>query len=394
MRFSQPFNALLTSVVLTVYVGDVLAIPTSYRSDSWPTMNLTRRAAPTFSVPITTIANDAAFHVQMIIGKNTRPFLLHLDSASPDLWVYSATCPQRGTHNGVSAAPPNTFKTLPNVVLDVAYQDGDKAEGAGGLDVLLLAGQRAATPALEFGVAEEVTGEFPTLDEDGVLGLGPPVRVDLTTLLSTPANKGEHLNPPFMQNLLAARVIPAKVTSWKLPRTKDAGSVGSLAFGAPDPTHFVPSTLIALKAAKTSAENPKPWGISVAAASVDGVAAISKPFQGFVDFGTTNIVMSTTEADALNGRIKGAIKVSLGVWHIPCNTQTKLALAIGGKVWPVDSRDLAFQPVAGSAGLCESNILGEADEAVGQWILGGTFLKNVYTILDEGNSQVGLAQPR
>ncbi|TFY56518.1 hypothetical protein EVG20_g8895 [Dentipellis fragilis] len=380
--FTTPFNALLASVLLTLSVGDVLAVPTSYKS------GLARRAAPTFSTPITTIPNDAAFHVQMAIGKNPKPFLLHLDSATPDLWVYSQTCPQRGTHNGVTAAAPNTFKAVSTVVLDVAYQDGDKAEGEGGLDTLLFAGQKVATPALEFGVADEVTGNFPKLAEDGVLGLGPPGFDDPPF---NPADKDEHLNPPFMQNLLAARVIPAKVTGWKLPRTKDVGSVGSLAFGAPDPTHFV-GALVPVKAAPTSARNKKPWGVPVTAVTIDGAAVIAKPIAGFVDFGTTDISMSPAEADALNVKITGAKKISSGVWQIPCNTQAKLALTIGGKAWPVDPRDLAFAPVAGAAGLCESNIVGQ-EKVAGQWILGGTFLKNVYTVLDEGNTQVAFAQP-
>ncbi|TFY52654.1 hypothetical protein EVG20_g10459 [Dentipellis fragilis] len=269
--------------------------------------------------------------------------------------------------------------------------DGDKAEGEGGLDTLLFAGQKATTPAIEFGVAEDVTGQFPTLDEDGVLGLGLPGFDDAPF---NPTNKGEHLNPPFMQNLLAARVIPAKITGWKLPRTKDVGSVDSLAFGSLDPTHFIPGTLISLRAAQTSEQNPKPWGISATAASMNGVAVLVKPFLGFIDFGTTVIVMSDIEADVLNSRITGAVRVSPGVWHIPCNTQAKLALTIGTKVWPVDPRDLVSQTVPGSPNLCESNIEGDENEPVGQWILGGTFLKNVCTVLVEDGPQVGLAQPR
>ncbi|KAA1476256.1 acid protease [Dentipellis sp. KUC8613] len=401
MQFTTWFNALLASVLLTISVGDVLAVPTSHQPGSWPAalqarnttdayeLGLARRAAASFSTPITTIANDAAFHVQVTIGKNPKPFLLHLDSATPDLWVYSATCPQRGTHNGVTAAAPNTFKATSAVVLDVSYQDGDKAEGEGGIDTLLFAGQTVATPPLQFGVADEVTGQFPKLAEDGVLGMGPPSFDDPPF---DPTDKEEHLNPPFMQNLLAAKVISAKVSGWKLPRSKDTGSVGSLAFGAPDPAHFV-APLATVKSAPLSARNKKPWGVPITAATLDGAALLAKPIFGFVDFGTTDISMSAAEADALNAKITGAKKVSAGKWNIPCNTQAKLALTIAGKAWPIDPRDLAFTPVAGATGLCQSNIVGE-EAVAGQWILGGTFLKNVYTVLDEGSTQVSFAQPK
>ncbi|TFY57952.1 hypothetical protein EVG20_g8341 [Dentipellis fragilis] len=393
MQFSKPFNALLASVILTVYVGDVLAIPISHRPDSWPETNLTRRAAPIFSMPITTVAYDAAFHVKMSIGENPRPFLLHLDSASSDFWVYSAKCPQRGSHNGVSTAESTTFKEVSKAILDVNYQDGDGATGAGGLDTLLFAGQKVATPALEFGVAEEVFGRFPELAEDGVLGLGPPGFDDEPFEPFDPDDEDEHLSPPFMQNLLAANVIPAKVTGWKLPRTKDVDSLGSLSFGGPDPAHFS-APFVTVKAAETNERNPVPWGISVDAVSIDGAVAISTPVRGFVDFGTTNIVMSITEADTLNEKIPGAEKVSPGQWDIPCTTQAVLALTIGGEVWPVDPRDLAYEPVEDSPGFCISNILGDGGVEDGRWILGGTFLKNVYTVLVEDSLEVGFAQPR
>ncbi|KAA1476255.1 acid protease [Dentipellis sp. KUC8613] len=408
MQFTMPFNALLASVLLTMSIGDVLAVPTSHQPGSWPAAlqarntteaydsyrskifrGLARRAAAPFSTPITTVANDAAFHVQAIIGKNTRPFLLHLDSATPDFWVYSATCPQRGAHNGVTAAAPNTFRASSAVVLDVSYQDGDKAEGAGGIDTVQFAGQRAATPAIQFGVADQVTGQFPRLAEDGVLGMGPPSFDDPPF---NPNDKEEHLNPPFMQNLLASRVIPALVSGWKLPRSKDAGSVGSLAFGAPDPAHFV-APLATVRSAPLSARNKKPWGVPITAATLDTTALLVKPIFGFVDFGTTDISMSPTEADVINSRIAGAKRVSAGKWNIPCNTQAKLTLTIAGKAWPIDPRDLAFAPVAGAAGLCQSNIVGE-EKVAGQWILGGTFLKNVYTVLDQGRTQVSFATPK
>ncbi|TFY61132.1 hypothetical protein EVG20_g7166, partial [Dentipellis fragilis] len=215
-------------------------------------------------------------------------------------------------------------------------------------------------------------GRFPTLVEDGVLGLGPPGFDDYPF---NPNAKRQHLNPPFMQNLLAANVIPAKITGWKLPRTKDVGSVGSLSFAA------------------TNERNPTPWGISVDAVSINGAVAISTPVQGFVDFGTTQILMSVTEADTLNEKIPGARQVSPGEWIIPCNTQAVLALTIGGVVWRVDPRDLAFQPVD-SPGLCKSNISGDVNAKDGRVTLGGAFLKNVYTVLNEDSLEVGLAQPR
>ncbi|EKM78687.1 hypothetical protein AGABI1DRAFT_85603 [Agaricus bisporus var. burnettii JB137-S8] len=121
---------------------------------------------------------------------------------------------------------------------------------------------------------------------------------------------------------------------------------------------------------------------------------------GILDTGTALILAPSQDVDAIHSKISGAKKRD-GSWTVPCRTKVSLSLSIGNVDFPIDPRDLAFIPLDSddTEGDCWSGI---SAGTVGlfqlqtTWLLGDTFLKNVYHSMnaDEGKNEIMFAKLR
>ena len=72
-------------------------------------------------------------------------------------------------------------------------------------------------------------------------------------------------------------------------------------------------------------------------------------------------------------------------WTVPCTTTISLTFTFGGTAYTVSPKDW-IGPMGN--GVCTSNVFGHVVVA-GAWLLGDTFLKNVYTVLDVDQNRIG-----
>ena len=97
-----------------------------------------------------------------------------------------------------------------------------------------------------------------------------------------------------------------------------------------------------------------------------------------------------------------------GLYQFPCSSDPTIVFNWGGKDWTVSKEEYARSLAANSASLtqfCSFNLVptDDPDQCVGGimsadfglgdnvWILGDTFMKNVYTSFDFGTNTVGFA---
>ncbi len=120
-------------------------------------------------------------------------------------------------------------------------------------------------------------------------------------------------------------------------------------------------------------------------ASSDPLAAI--------DTGTTLVGGPSSIISAMYAQIPGS-RPGTGQYEnyylYPCSTRVNVSLAFGGRSWPVSPDD--FQLMQVSSSLClgaffELNTNGGTPD----WIVGDTFLKNVYTVFRYEPPSVGFA---
>jgi len=86
-------------------------------------------------------------------------------------------------------------------------------------------------------------------------------------------------------------------------------------------------------------------------------------------------------------------------FSLACSTTISVTMAFGGKSWPIDAQDMNFGRVGTTSDICVGGIFDltaglNFTEGGGNpnWVVGGTFLKNVYSVFRSQPAAIGFAQ--
>ncbi|TFK40750.1 aspartic peptidase A1 [Crucibulum laeve] len=383
MRSLIPLSLLLAVLDTPVYG---LRVPFEVRIVDAPSTSLARRATP---IPISNTGN-AQYISNVTLGGTTLPLLL--DTGSSDLWVhFPSTVPSGTTDTGDSLSLSYAVGKVAGNVHTTKVQFGDYSVD----NQAFLLVEDTST----------FTSDIHAQGYDGLLGLGPnggsQIRKKLDkdtgdSLLThifeqdnTTENyitflldrKGDSTDP-FTGQFTIGEVVPGfeNVTSmpkldvetvqkileadqhWQALTDKDNGIIG------PDG-----------QAIKLKSIVPK---------------APSGQFVAVIDSGFTFSQVPRDVSDAIYGRVRGAVYDTKNeYWTIPCGQLLNLTFMFGGKPYPVHPLDVvdnnfsktdangkrvcigAFQPITSAF-----SVLGHYD-----MILGMSFLRNAYTLLDFGD---------
>ncbi|TFY51634.1 hypothetical protein EVG20_g10913 [Dentipellis fragilis] len=185
--------------------------------------------------------------------------------------------------------------------------------------------------------------------------------------------------------------IPAPIMGWYLSRSRDGKHDAQLSLGAPNPDKVNPATLTPRIPNLDSGY----WAVPVNGAKINGVPIPGIPVRvGNFATAVPQILMSPEDANRINQQLGATLDSSTQKFYIPCDTNLQLSLTIGGRDWVIDPRDLVFLQDVHPSGLCLSNIQAGPSNLFGTWLLGTTFMKNAYVIMDYAANTVQLAQLR
>jgi cathepsin D len=119
-----------------------------------------------------------------------------------------------------------------------------------------------------------------------------------------------------------------------------------------------------------------------------------------IDTGTSLIGAPTAAVQAIWGAVPGSVPLSgeqAGYFAFPCSTQLTLAISFGGPAWPIRAADLNLGTIGN--GRCLGAVFDLSQGSNSQpggvnpsWIIGDTFLKNVYSVFRANPPAVGFAQ--
>jgi hypothetical protein len=343
---------------------------------------VTAAEAPTAanSLGLDVEANDVAYLATIQMGTPPRDFLILMDSGSADLWVGAENCKSDagggcGNHQFLGTQASSTFKDT-KAPFTVTYGTG-RVSGNIIKDNIVVAG--LALKAHTFGVATTESVEFSSNQTpfDGLMGLAQSTLSQQKT--ATP-----------IEALATAGLVAGPITSFKISRLADGRNDGEITFGGLDKTKFDPKTLVTLK----NVNQKGFWEANLQTVSVDGKDVGLAGRTAILDTGTTLIIAPPKDAAAVHEAIPGAKADGQGGFTVPCNTKASVALAFGGKVFAIDPRDIAVQPVnrANLAGDCVSGIASGAIGAATEWLVGDVFLKNAYFSTDVAKNTLSLAK--
>lgn len=329
------------------------------------------------SVPLQDLASDTLYVGTIAIGTPAQNFTMVLDTGSSDMWVPSQTCTSTvcvalvrfDTNNSSSyRAEGKTF--------DVKYGDGSHVSGVTGADRVILSGVPVANQS--FGMASTADSTIGRRGVDGVIGLGFGRAATIKSYTT------------IVETMLARKTILQPIVSIWLGRQRmggsNEGSGGAVIFGGVDTTKYVGNFTWAPVTDKNA------WKIHIEAVSIAG-KNLDLSGNALVDSGTSLIILPTKVAATIHEQIPGAIEAPQTGWIIPCNTTVgDLNFTIGGQQFRVPADELVvLYRIPGYADYCKSAIDGSNSET--DWILGASFLKNVYSVFDYRGLAVGFAQP-
>ncbi|KAN0064933.1 hypothetical protein ACQY0O_001990 [Thecaphora frezii] len=319
-------------------------------------------------------ANDIGYIVTIGLGSDDLPFRMLVDSGSADTWVPGVSCRACGaSHRRLSSWTSKSFRSIESK-FSIAYGTGD-VEGKLAQDRMTIANMTLVRHTL--GLAEKESEDFSGDDVpfDGLIGLA---KTELSNAgVATPIDA-----------LYEEGLVEAPVMGYRLGRVSDGYNDGEVTFGGIDASKF--------EGELTEIENVSDtgfWEAMIDKVSYGGRDLKLRERTAILDTGTSLIVAPEADARALHAAIPGAKADGQGGYTIPCTTTDRVALSFGGRQFDIDPRDLLFLPVD------ENDLEGDCVSAVSagdvgeknQWLVGATFLKNVYFATNAKTNTIGLA---
>lgn len=308
---------------------------------------------------------DYSYFTPITFGSASTKMYMLLDTGADQSWVMGSTCTSGPCtiHNLYDPSTSSTSKSL-TTLFSINYGSGSVA-GHRVTDNISFAGLNLA---LTFGLANTTSDDFNNFPIDGILGL----------------SLGKSDTTSFIDTLVASKSLKSNVFGISLNRMSDGPNTGEINFGAPDTTRFTGSlNYMPVDVTNGGGDWAIPMdnvGFAKAQAGLTGRLA-------FLDTGTSFIFCPASDAAVFHALIKGAVSDDKITYHVPCTTTDSINFTFGGTAYSVPSKDWIGPEANGN---CTSNIYGRT--VVGNnWLVGDTFLKNVYAVFDIDKTRVGLA---
>ncbi|TFK89318.1 acid protease [Polyporus arcularius HHB13444] len=353
------------------------------------------KRAQTVGVGIIDQNGDSSYIGEVTIGTPPQPFKVVLDTGSSDLWVAATECLSCGQTPPFDPTKSSTIQQITGIsgqgqTIRIQYGSGQVA-GILAADTVSMAG--FTVNPQRFVVVEQMSDGLLDGDVSGIMGLA------FEALASTQAT-------PFWQALVNGNQFNSPDISFWLARHLDDVNAAVEEDGGVMTLGGTNSSLFTGDIEFNSLVNdgtPTFWmleltGVTVGGKSVSvptGASALSA-----IDTGTTLIGGPSDAVQAIYNQIDGAQPLGgqmQGFYAFPCSTKVAISMAFGGKLWPISDADMNLGTV--SPGLCLGGIF---DLSLGSnvgtgggnpvWVVGDTFLKNVYSVFRANPPSVGFAQ--
>ncbi|KAF5338652.1 hypothetical protein D9611_012797 [Ephemerocybe angulata] len=325
---------------------------------------------------------DSTYFGSLAIGTPPVSYNVQLDTGSADLWVAGSNCTT--DCSGMATFNPSSSSTFHNESssFSVSYGSG-QAAGFLSQDVVQMAGFEVQNQI--FGVCEQVSSGLLTEPVSGLLGLA----------FQSIASSGA---PPFWETLVTEGAWDEPVMAFHLTRYLNLSGVQTLEPGGSFSMGFANTSLYTgdidyVNLAVTGSY----WILPITSISVQN-QSINAPSgdQAYaaIDTGTTLVGGPSSFIAEIFKQIPGSAPGKddfKGYYTYPCDTNVTVALSFGGRTWSISPADFRLTRLTKDEclGAFFENTVGGRAPA---WIVGDTFLKNVYSVFRYSPASVGFAE--
>ncbi|KAF7307817.1 Acid protease [Mycena kentingensis (nom. inval.)] len=325
------------------------------------------------SEPLVDELNDLEWAGYISIGTPAKDFYIDFDTGSADLWVPSVDCTSDACEGkskyNVSAS--STSKKQ-NGNFTIMYGDGSSVGGKIYTDVVSVAGVEA--PGQYFSAVNELSSAFKGDPIDGILGLA----------FASISNLNQR---PFFNTANANSSLPSNQFSFYLAKNDS-----ELYLGGTNKDRYTGD----IEFHDIAEADSGFWDIGDAKIKVDGKSVLSKPFVAIIDSATTIVYGPPDDVETFYKSIPGATLYDStnGFYSYPCNSTLEVAFSWGtGRDWVVTADNFNLGATEKGSSECIGALSG-LDLGLGDnmWLLGDSFMKNVYSVFDFETESIGFAQ--
>ncbi|KIK81195.1 hypothetical protein PAXRUDRAFT_199653 [Paxillus rubicundulus Ve08.2h10] len=324
---------------------------------------------------------DSSYFGSLALGTPPVSFNVILDTGSADLWVADSGC-QTGC-SGISVFDSASSSTYQNrgQEFSVTYGSG-QVIGILAEDAVQMAGFSVQNQP--FGAVTQISSRLLTSPVSGLLGLG----------WQSISSSGQM---PFWETLASSGAWSQPLMAFQLTRFVNATNAAPVEPGGSFTMGFLNESLYTGQIDfQNLPTTPSYWLLPMTELTVQG-NAISIPTgsasYSAIDTGTTLIGGPSNVIQVIYAQIPGS-QPGTGNWEgyytYPCSTTVNVAISFGGPSWPVSPADFKLTQVSTSqciGAFFELNTGSNAPE----WIVGDTFLKNVYSVFRYSPPSIGFA---
>ncbi|KAF9449184.1 acid protease [Macrolepiota fuliginosa MF-IS2] len=338
---------------------------------------------------------DASYLGTVSIGTPPQSFNVVLDTGSSDLWVADSTCIgcPSGTplYDATKSSSNKAASSSSSAQTTIKYGSGE-VSGTIGSEAVSMGGFNIQNQV--FLQVDKVTQDLVDNTLSGIMGLA------FDTIASTQST-------PFWQALSDGGQLTNKEMAFWLNRLKDDQGATDAAFGGVFTLGGTNSSLFSgdIDFVNMPGTQRSFWLLTTTAVTVQGKnIQVSGGPQSLaaIDTGTTLVGGPSADVSNIWAAVPGSQEIGAqmpGFWAFPCNTNIQVSMAFGGKSWPINPTDMNLGAIDRTGQLCVGGIfdlsLGsniEAGSGNPSWVVGDTFLKNVYSVFRADPPSIGFAQ--
>jgi hypothetical protein len=294
------------------------------------------------------------------------------DTGSADLFVIGYECdsPACSRKLKYNSYLDDSYKAI-ELPFHVEYVGDTFAKGSRATTDIIIGSLSVETQ--DFGLVDTISDNFADLSLVGIMGMA----------LSS-ASENEQLTP--VTNLINSKALDQPQFSFMLGRDADK-TPSELTIGGSNPARYDANSLTWTDLADN---NQGFWKIPLDDCFVSDQPLGFQDRIGSIDTGSASIIMPPADAKTLYGKIPKSVALDKGFYSIPCETNIVIGLRFSGMTWNMDHRDFVLKEGEN----CFGSIQGIDTGSDTTWIIGIPFLKNVYSIFDQGEFRVGFATLR
>ncbi|KAI9636922.1 aspartic peptidase domain-containing protein [Dioszegia hungarica] len=339
------------------------------------------------NVTLVNVGIDASYAAPVQIGNPAQTFLLILDTGSSDLWVAGSQCTTatcRATTTFTSSSSSSFAST--NDPFSITYGSG-QAQGVIAQDTVAMGGFSVNQQG--FAVVNATSANLIRSPISGLMGLA------WRALAQTAAT-------PFWQTLAASGQWSSQEMGFYMRRYRGVSGVqsverqgGEFIMGGVDTARFT-GDINYISLPQSSLDF---WRIPVQGMTVQGNSVSLNSPQAAIDTGTTLIGVPSTVIKSIYAQIPSSSAMSAssgyeGYYQYPCSTNVSVTMQFGGLSYRISAQDFnlgAFNtrdPTMCTGCFFEMNL---SSASPAQWIVGASFLKNVYSTFRYNPPAIGFA---